>query len=150
VEHRESIRVHNYRSFFLKSIEKCTPEVVEDLARDILPHYSAEFWAECEKDGQSTLRKFDNHVKYHNRYAHAWFSSSDDYWWERYATVRNPLLNWAKRYRIFAEWVLKMALDAMLEWTWHFTRFDKFESVLPWEVIAERAKRMTPEMRPQY
>ena len=43
-----------------------------------------------------------------------------------------------------------MALDAMGEWTQHFTHFDKFEPVLPQAIIEERAQGMPPEMRSEY
>ena len=148
-EHREAIRLHNYRCFFLKSIENCTPEVVDDLAYYIQPRYAKEFWADCEQAGP-THTMFDNFVKYHQHYAHSWFLGSRDFWWDRYATVREELLAWAQYYKPQAEWVLKMALDAMGEWTQHFTHFEKFETVLPQAVIEERAKRISPDLQSQY
>ena len=94
-EHREAIQLHNYRSFFIKwkCIENRTPEVVDELACHILPLYEKEFWAECEKTGESaTSIMVDNHVKYHKLYAHAWFLGSRDFWWDRYSSVRDQLL----------------------------------------------------------
>jgi len=64
--------------------------------------------------------------------------------------VRESGRPWSKRYNLSAEWVLKMALDAMLDWTWHHTHFDKFDLVPSQEVISERANRMSPEMRPVF
>jgi hypothetical protein len=146
-EHREAIRLHNYRSYFLKCIEKQTPEVVEHLASKIRPLYEKEFWADCDKYGYAINVKFDNHVKYHDRCSYSWFLGTHDFWWDHYGTVRDPLLAWARQYRLSAEWVLKMALDAMLEWTWHHTHFEKFEYVPPRSVVEGRARKISPDWR---
>src|SRR5258706_11779716 len=143
-QHREAIRLHNYRAFFLKCIEKKTPEVVEDLACKIQPLYEKEFWAECEKHGMATYVKFDNHVRYHDRCAHSWFLGAHDFWWDHYGTVRDPLLAWAMQYKLSVEWALKMALDAMLERSWHHTHFEKFDYVPPRSVVERMATKISP------
>jgi hypothetical protein len=136
---------YNYRVFFLKCIEKTTPVVVEDLAHDALPKYEELFWAACERDGVASTT-YDN-LKYHKFMARSWASGTHDHWWDHYKAVREVLLNWAERYSLSVEWVLSMALDALIFWTRHFTRFEKIERFLRPEDIEAIVARLRPESR---
>src|ERR1017187_4311871 len=152
VQHRTDVRLNNYRCHFLNIVEKRTPEVVEDLASVILPKYSNHFWSPSTKPSKSNLSM--DMLRYHRLMARSWVEGRQDAWWSYFEPVRDLLLSWAEWYQIKSDWVLQTALDAMLHWTWHHTRFDKFEKIFgkDWTVARrdKYAATLTPKLRAEF
>lgn len=123
--------------------------MLDHLAQRILPLYEENFWDEAGRTGVNRTY-FENGVRYHRRMARSWFRRSQDSWWDRYASVRDPLLEWCDQYRLNAEWVIEMALKALLLWTRNFEHFEKFDKLMSPERIARYAATLSPDLRARF
>src|SRR5215831_3829516 len=117
----ESVITHNYQCLFLACVARRAPEAVDYLVRHVLPSYKKHFWGDCERKEVANVA-WDN-SKYHEKVAQAWCRGLRDNWqWDFYGEVRDPLLRWAESYSLRdyslrVEWVLQRALDALLFWS---------------------------------
>lgn len=124
---QRAAELQNYRVFFIQCIEQCTPFVVEELARDVLPPYAQAFRAETEEYESLSLLYIDKRAEHHQAMAEALLDmTSPADRWRRYRLVQPPFREWADRYKLKVDWALKFALDALLEWTFRNTIFPKF------------------------
>jgi hypothetical protein len=144
----DSIRTHHYRALFLRSVEQSTPEVVTELACEILPLYRREFHRDQEEREDTSHSLFlTNYSDFHPRMAKSWFTGKKDVWWHRYPTVRNPLRAWAERYRVKEPWMLQYALDALGEWAVNYASFEKCEQPASEQEIRARAAKLAQAHR---
>jgi hypothetical protein len=144
---------HNLRVHFVRCIERRTPEVVEDLAREILPHYRSAFESEASAYGSESELYLDKRAQHHAAMAQALIgATSPADRWDGYQAVREHLIAWADRYRLRAAWVVEWALHALLHWTSRATQFSSFELMKELEAYAqsgpaERRERLLHELR---
>jgi hypothetical protein len=151
--HQVAAQQHNLRVHFIRCIERLTPEVVEDLARDILPHYRSAFKSEATAYGSETELYLEKRAQHHAVMAEALIGpTSPADRWDGYEAVREHLIAWADRYRLGAAWVVEWALHALLHWTSRATRFLHFELSTELEAYAlsrptEQRERLLHELR---